>query len=381
MGFVTDSDDYLIPSDLFDIIWKKQYGTLKHEKCYGIIETMDKGYFLYGYQDTDTTSAEFYCVKTDSLGVEEWTQTYSLQGSSVAFSAHQTADKGYIISGYGYHQTKSYQMYIVRTDSVGNQLWEKDYGGNGGDGGGLLIPLEDGNYMLTGNIEENNYYKQYIAKISSIGDVIWDKKLTMGQYLVFEAFKKTQDGLFIASGSQRDYLFEYPTNGIAVKFNSNGDTLWTKTYKTYSDDKDYFRDIEPTADGGFLMAGFNYTQHGSWLVKTDSLGNTCSYLGCDSLIEDTISAIHFTTQKNPYQISLSPNPAINYTEISYYLPTKHPLAHFKLYNLRGATVLQQELTTFKHKKKLDITKFQSGIYVYEVLYQGQKAYSGKLIVE
>ena len=49
-----------------NVIWKKTYGTLKHEKCYGIIETMDKGYFLYGYQDTDTTSAEFYCVKTDS---------------------------------------------------------------------------------------------------------------------------------------------------------------------------------------------------------------------------------------------------------------------------------------------------------------------------
>ena len=131
------------------------------------------------------------------------------------------------------------------------------------------------------------------------------------------------------------------------------------------------------------MSGFDYTNHSSWVVKTDSLGNTCHTLGCDStytVVIDTSTAVK-TIEKPIFSASCSPNPAKNITTLHYNLPNHFPIAHFRLYNLRGETVLQQELATFKQEQSLHLQGISAGLYVFDIYFMGRKMAAGKLVVK
>jgi hypothetical protein len=64
--------------------------------------------------------SDFYLVKTNSLGDTLWTRIYGGNRSDVAYSVQQTADGGYIVGG----STESplagdYDFYVVKTETEG----------------------------------------------------------------------------------------------------------------------------------------------------------------------------------------------------------------------------------------------------------------------
>ena len=370
-----------------EILWKHTYGSNNYEEAYGVLQTSDSGYYIYGYQYTDTTTSTFYCLKTDAVGNELWHKTYSLDGSSVPFSAHELSNGDYMISGYGYHATKDYEMYVVRTDAQGTQIWEKNYGSDFGDGAVKIVPFTENTFLCEGGTSYGFFpstaiYKLFIGEINLNGTMLWSKEYQKTQLLSMQGgVKVLPDNTFVTAGDYGD-LPEANT-GILMKFTASGDTLWTRSYETSPTNDDYFRDIELCADGGFVMSGFDYTNQSSWVVKTDSLGNTCHALGCDStytVVIDTSTAVN-TVEKPIFSASCSPNPAKNETTLHYNLPTHFPIAHFRLYNLRGETVLQQELATFKQEQSLHLQGISAGLYVFDIYFMGRKMAAGKLVVK
>jgi hypothetical protein len=66
-----------------------------------------------------------------SLG---WSKTYGGTRDEAANSVIQTSDRGFVITGYtGSLGAGDHDMYLVKTDSGGNMLWDKRYGGKGDD--------------------------------------------------------------------------------------------------------------------------------------------------------------------------------------------------------------------------------------------------------
>lgn len=94
-----------------------------------VIQTSDGGYAITGLQQFPEDTARYYLLKADSNGNFEWDATYKLDDSSIAFSVAQTEDGGFLIGGAGFSYETDYDMYIVRTDAVGNQLWDMNLGG------------------------------------------------------------------------------------------------------------------------------------------------------------------------------------------------------------------------------------------------------------
>jgi len=92
-------------------------------------------------------------VKTDSVGNQQWNQTYGIiDEDEAAYSMVQTADGGYALAGYGYSSvTNSPDFWLVKTDSAGNQLWNKTYGGAGYDSAWSMVQTADGGYALAGS--------------------------------------------------------------------------------------------------------------------------------------------------------------------------------------------------------------------------------------
>ena len=114
----------------------KYYGGKGDDRGYSVQETSDQGFIITGYStSTDINNVkdggtlpshggrDVYLIKTDSEGNEEWAKLIGGAGYDEGHSVHQTFDGGYIITGF----TDSYgkgenDVYLIKTDDLGNTL-------------------------------------------------------------------------------------------------------------------------------------------------------------------------------------------------------------------------------------------------------------------
>ena len=123
------------------------YGGSGDEHCYDFDLTSDGGYILAGHTTSyGVANWDYYLVKVNSSGSEEWHKTFGEpRGYNAnyihdeAYGVRQTPDGGYIIAGgsgdeYTYSAcghpagcSDEWKAYLVKTDGSGNLLWQDVY--------------------------------------------------------------------------------------------------------------------------------------------------------------------------------------------------------------------------------------------------------------
>jgi hypothetical protein len=253
------SDVYLIRTDsLGDTLWTKTYGGVYQDEGFSVQQTSDGGYIIVGDTDTYGTGAFFaYLIKTDSLGDTLWTGRYGETLSDcIGWSVQQTADDGYIIAGYAEVVGHYDDVYLFKIDSLGDTLWTKTYGGVYYDYGYAVQQTADGGYIVAGRT--NSYgaggYDVYLIKTDSLGDTLWTRAIGGGIWDIGRSVQQTTDGGYIVVGYTDSFggLFNYDV--YVIKTDANGDTLWTQIYGGVSPDQGY--SVKQTSDNGYIIAGF-----------------------------------------------------------------------------------------------------------------------------
>ena len=170
-------DFWLIKTDaLGNMQWSKTFGGINHDNCRGGQPTSDGGYILIG--DTENFSAvgrDFLLIKTDANGNEEWTRTYGGRESDRAYSVLETDDGGYIFCGSkdGSEEQQYCDVWLVKTDNLGNVEWNKTYDYLGCH---AITQSSDGGYMLLGGTRSNETRIDILLiKIDEEGNIIWNK--------------------------------------------------------------------------------------------------------------------------------------------------------------------------------------------------------------
>lgn len=142
-------------------LWQQVYSPLNYSGglwtpriLSSIVETGDGGYVMVGTIYSNLTSVssmyDFWLVKTDSTGVMLWYKmygniNYDEQGSTII----ETSDGGLAFAGCT-NSSGSKDFILIKTDSFGNVLWERTYGGMSDEVATSLIQLQDGGYALCG---------------------------------------------------------------------------------------------------------------------------------------------------------------------------------------------------------------------------------------
>jgi uncharacterized delta-60 repeat protein len=264
-----------------ETLWTRTYGGIEAERCWSVRQTSDGGYIVAGFTESfGAGDKDFYLVKTNSQSEPLWTRTYGGGYWDNAYSVQQTADGGYIVAGYtNSFGAGSWDFYLVKTNSLGDPLWTRTYGGSHFDEASSVQQTADGGYIVAGvtysfGAGTPGYTNMYLVKTDSLGDTLWTRTYGGSHYDWANSVQQTADGGYIVAG----YTWSFCADSgdfYLVKTNSLGDTLWTRTYG--GSGGDYAYSVQQTADGGYIVAGTTESfGAGGWdfyLVKTNSLGD------------------------------------------------------------------------------------------------------------
>ena len=253
------------------ITFERRYGTSLDDAGFSACQTNDGGYIVTGYTNRSPNGIQAYLIKTDSFGDTLWTRNYGGSGWEMGISVCQTSDGGYIIGGY----TSSYgagndDFYLIKTDAQGDTIWTRTFGGSALDYGYSVRQTIDKGYILTGYTRSfGNGTNLYLVKTDSLGSMVWTKNYGGPNDDYAYSVKQTMDGGYIIAGRTNSY----GAGGVDVyliKTGSTGDTVWTSTYGTADDEEG--RSVCQTSDNGYIITGYQGTS--LYLVKTGSAGNS-----------------------------------------------------------------------------------------------------------
>ncbi len=262
------------------ITFQKTYGGSVDDKGYAVQQTTDGGYILAGFtQSFGTGPYDAYLIKTDGNGDSLWTKSFGGSGNEEFHFVEQTTDGGFIAAGQGDFGAGNIDVYLVKTNSGGDTLWTKTFGGTGDDVAQSVHQTSDGGYVITGNTNSFSLGIDdvYLIKTDSNGTSVWEK--TYGDTANIDngnSIEQNVDGGYIITG--QTFSFTGETNVLLIKTNSNGDTLWTKSYSRLTYTPDIGNSVRQTIDSGYIIAGNTLSTGGAgydgYLIKTDASGDT-----------------------------------------------------------------------------------------------------------
>jgi hypothetical protein len=279
-SFGGGSNVYLIKTDnKGDTIWTKKFGGKAEDIGYSVQQTTDGGYIIAGRSSSfGNGGVDVYLIKTDINGDSIWTKTYGGNGTNIGYSVQQTTDEGYIIVGStSASVTSSSDVFLIKTDFNGDTLWTKIFGGEKSDVGFSVRQTTDEGYIIAGSTSSFGYGSNdvYLIKTDYNGNYLWSKTYGGEGLDIGYSVQQTADEGYIICGYIR--LFDNFFNQVyLIKTDSNGDSIWTRTFGGEHDDKG--RSVQQTTDGGYIIAGLtNPYGNGNddvYLIKTDENGLT-----------------------------------------------------------------------------------------------------------
>lgn len=302
---------YLIKTDNDgNQLWERTFSG-NDSRGYSVQQTSDGGYVIVGYTIPVIPGyAEVYIIKTDSDGYILWQRTLGGSMADNGQSVQQTSDGGYIICGMTDPGHPDYaDVYLIKTDNSGILLWERTFGGNFRDYSYCVQETSDGGYIITGNTLISVLGSQYVylIKTDSDGNQLWD--ITFGGNGDDRGYsvRQTSDGGYIISGSTNSYGAG-EDDLYLLKTDIDGNLLWERTFGG-SDCEIAGRDVQQTSDGGYIIIGttLSFGAGGAdvYLIKTDSEG----YTGIETP-DETMNPIHvILPNPSPTEVVLTLNMA------------------------------------------------------------------------
>lgn len=271
---------------------------------------------------------DYWVWKMDASGQLDWQKSLGGSGFDLLQSIKGTQDGGFILAGTSSSnqgmdkQSDSKGLsdfWVVKLDAKGQEQWQQTIGGSGQEDLLTVIPTRDGGYLLGGSSSSGKVVPApssglsvlsstakvdltaksdpsrgnmdyWIVKLDSKGTVVWQKTYGGLYSDVLRSVEQTKDGGYILGGYSNSPQSGDKTEasiGIGdywvIKTDQLGAIEWQNTYGGTGDNQLYV--IHQTDDEGYIVGGNTNSpgsltakggsvQSGSdfWLLRLDSKG-------------------------------------------------------------------------------------------------------------
>ncbi|MCR4392720.1 MAG: hypothetical protein NUV94_08220, partial [Candidatus Acetothermia bacterium] len=190
-----------------EVEWERTFGGSGGDEGYAVRQTSDGGYILVGETRSFGTllgEADVWLIKTDSQGNQQWARTFGGPGFDDGRAVQQVMDGGYILVGV----TQSfgaggYDVWLIKTDSQGNQQWAKTFGGPDGEWGCSVQQIPGGGYALVWSSIYNRRSAIWLVATDAQGNQLWAKTFGEGGATpdYGRCLQLTSDGGYIVLGT------------------------------------------------------------------------------------------------------------------------------------------------------------------------------------
>lgn len=277
----TNDDIFLLRLDTAgNTIWQKTYGNDKYERTTQLLQTSDNNYLLIGQRNIDKTNIDSYILKIDTAGKLIWEKTFGGNRMERTYYGAETVKGDLVITGsiLPYNNNKA-DILIMKLTANGELKWMKSYGEENVHDIAHSFGLNKDKkaFTLTGYIESSQagFHDGLVMQLDEDGNVLLQKRHHTGEDLRLMHAEQTSDGGFVATGFTRKDITKDLHDAVLLRFTSEGETEWMKTFGTPGkDDQGYW--IIADAGGGFTLTGYTHSfgQNGDlWIIKTNDSGN------------------------------------------------------------------------------------------------------------
>jgi uncharacterized delta-60 repeat protein len=235
-----------------DILWQRIFDTGETDYVEDIAIDSQGNIIVVGI--IVSNNEDFFIIKYNSSGDTLWTQRYD---STAADEAHGvTTDKlGNIIAVGNIHDhnnSTGWDIHIVKYDSDGNLLWTQTYSNGEEELGEFCYGVatdSKNNIIVTGYTYDN--WGDYITlKYDSNGNLLWLRTYD-GDWEDYaqDLTVDDSDNIIVTGYSNGNMDWDWCT----IKYNSDGEALWIRRYDFAETDRAF--GVTADRDGNVIVAG------------------------------------------------------------------------------------------------------------------------------
>lgn len=300
------------------ILWQRCFGGTDADAAYSFA-ALDDGAVLVAAACNSVNgdivnskgNRDIWLIKFDGVGNIVWKKNFGGSFDDVPYSIARNKENGFVVAGFSYsgdgNLTNHYagtsgadyeDGWVFCTDSLGQLLWQKNYGGTGSDVFNDIVVMEDG-YLLTGetnspdgDVNGTNGFKDYwLIKLTMSGDIIWQKTFGGSFFDFGKSSCILNDGSILATG------FISGGGGNVDCYKANSDVWVIKL---------------ATSTLASKLSGVTATNENSMITVQWNISG--SYEKETFVIEKSKDAIHFVETGRVYGVAHSGEYTYSYTD-------------------------------------------------------------------
>ena len=262
------------------IEWAKAIGGPGRDVGEAVCVSEDGAIFVAGYTTSAGRGAEdVLVISLSPAGDLVWTSTFGGGDYDAAFDLCPTTGGGVAVCGLTYSFGAGISdLYVVKVSREGQAVWTKTYGGERIDRGGSIRRLSDGGYIIGGGTSSfgAGNVDMYVVRLNSAGEEVWANAYGRNVYDIASSVIPVRGGGFLVTGHGDKEGTELMALTV-VRIDDAGEEIWTTRLGARTD-YDYGLDAVELESGSFLVAGVtNHPDQGMndiWLHVIDENGKS-----------------------------------------------------------------------------------------------------------
>jgi hypothetical protein len=268
------NDIYLTKTDANGaLLWSHYYGGPNNDMGYAVaVDNSDNIYITGSIGAATTNSENIYIAKISSAGNLIWTKNFGGAGADIPSEMLIKNNKVYIIGSTTSIGAGQEDIYLICLDLDGNTIQEKTIGTSGRDFGSCICKSSDGNLIIGGRSSFIPTSEVFVAKIDLLCDTIWTKRFdcnnntsTFSNATGAYGITELSDGNIMAVGWGWSTVELY-SKTFHMRLDQNGNQIYTKYYgyNWYN-----AKEVISASNGGYILSqDFPYS-----VVKFDQNGD------------------------------------------------------------------------------------------------------------